>query len=182
MDWAELAKSLAVLLVGAGISIGTSVVLDRLRFKRDQALAATEQEKALTEARRAEGAAHTAVIYQHLNTMWLHSKGIMLGQTRPPLPPEAVAAEEELWSSYQLLPDPMVRKAVHDGLYALGNLVNLQDFPWKLKELGEDGYRQTVADMRDVVAAFIRRDDPPREQVERLADVAAHLDAQDPFV
>ncbi|WP_133059967.1 hypothetical protein [Plantibacter elymi (nom. nud.)] len=181
MDWADLMKTVAVLLVGAGISIGTSVVLDRLRFRRDEAAAETKRQSELAESRRVEAADHIAKVYRHLTTMWRYSTTVSMGSKRPAPPPEAVEAVNELWHTFQLIPDAVVREAVHNGLYALGNLQSLDNYPWKYQELGEDGYRQTVTSMRDVVAAYLRRDELPQDEVTQLGGVADLLDQIQPF-
>jgi hypothetical protein len=162
----QLWSSILLVVVGALITLASTLVVDTIRGRRQRA-----------SDRRAAGVAYARTVLETLDDLWADMnnarrlQGIDHGFTVD------TEYSRRVYRSFLLIPDAAIRQLVQNGIYALNNYESLYPMPGRNPVMIDEQIEILLA-MRQNLATWIRGDDPDPVQLARLQERADYIDAR----
>ncbi|MDQ0576457.1 hypothetical protein [Agromyces albus] len=154
----EFLQSIALVIVGAAITLSTTLIVERLRGRQEDRRETERREVEEGAKLREQGLSHTLAVHDILNQLQL----ALSGRVTPTPQDELMLA---LRGRYLLVPDTEVRSALAVGLTLAARQGQ------GMVEWNHVGRAMTACSF--IVAAYLRGGRPPARYVSQLADLRA---------
>lgn len=154
----EFWQSISLVVLGAAITLGTTLLVERLRGRQEDRREADRRAAAEQATLREQALGHALAVHDLLVQLQLALSGHIT-----PVPEDELILG--LRRRYLLVPDVEVRSALGDAL-TIGARRE-RDSAWV------SDYRRAVGDCAFIVAAYLRGDRPPARYMADLSELRA---------
>ena len=169
----ETWTSILLVLVGAVISLASTLVADAVRGRRARAIRLEEK----ASSKRQGGIRHAQAVLEVLDDLWAEmSNAKRLRGTEHGFPIETEYSRR-VYRTFLLIPDPDIRQLVQNGIYALNNYDLLYAMPGRNPVMIDEELDILLA-MRQGLARWIRGDESDEAQLAELQARADFVDAR----
>lgn len=177
MDWPALWTSIILVAVGAVISLGTSYVVERGKDRRAEASARRLRDREEQNRRMNEGAEVVRDVFGQINSLWRrHHAWNEAGSVRAKIEADQKTIVQAVYDRYLLIPDPLVRQAVQDAMYAFNNRSDLRQLSRGRENTPRQEATEILMCIRQTLAASLRGDTAHSDDMDYLRSVARDLD------
>lgn len=163
--------SILLVLVGAVITLVSTLVVDAIRARRQRVVRAEER----AASRRQGSVGHAQKVLDALDELWADMNNAK--QLRGTEHGFAVDNDysRRIYRTFLLIPDAEVRQLVQNGIYALNNYESLYPLPGR-NPVMIDEQLQILLAMRENLARWIRGDDLVASELATLQARADFVD------
>ena len=165
--------SILLVLVGAVITLASTLVVDAIRARRARAVRAEER----AADRRKGSVGHAQKVLDALDELWADMNNARrLQGTEHGFVVESDYSRR-VYRTFLLIPDAEIRQLVQNGIYALNNYESLYPMPGRNKVMIDEELEILFA-MRENLARWIRGDELEQLDLVRLQERADFVDAR----
>lgn len=165
--------SIFLVLVGAVITLISTLVVDAIRARRARVVRAEER----AAARRQGSVGHAQKVLDALDELWAD----MNNAKRLKGTEHGFVIENDysrrIYRTFLLIPDAEIRQLVQNGIYALNNYESLYPMPGRNPVMIDEELEILLA-MRENLARWMRGDEPDKGDLAKLQARADYVDAR----